>query len=325
MKTYLKAIIVITVIALCSAVILSVLSDVLYVSDEDKDNAKLKKVYDCVIIERFTGNDLQDANKVDVKAISNESYGFVTGIYKCKDNTLIIKTRGIGGFSGGYVECYVAIGEDAIIKNVVVFDSKNQSFIGTIKQKWLNGEFNGKNTDKYLIIKTDVNPAAGATKSSTAVTNSVNMAMFYFNAINRKNDEDVEELNRINQEVYTAAKSDKVPIASGFDGGVKGNVKGVWKAKDGAIIVKARGNEGYENGSVDCYVAIKDGIIVNIVIESNVLQSLIGKYDKSFFDSNYIGNGSEANGIVAKATLTAKAIKNCVDTVFAYVTFEGGK
>lgn len=54
MKGSTKAVLVLVVIALCSALLLSVLSDVLYVSDDDKDNMKLKSVHASAVTERIT-------------------------------------------------------------------------------------------------------------------------------------------------------------------------------------------------------------------------------------------------------------------------------
>lgn len=180
MKGSVKAVIVLIVIALCSALLLSLLNDVLYVSDEDKDNMKLKKVHDSAVVKSIT--DIE-ASEFDRSITENSSYGSITGVYYCEDRAVIVKARGIGGYSGGWVETYVAIDENGIILNVVLSDNKNQSFISSVKQSWLDGQFIGRSTDQALILNTDITPASGASKSSNATVNSVNMAMYFYNAL----------------------------------------------------------------------------------------------------------------------------------------------
>lgn len=177
MKVSVKASIVLIAIALVSGFILSVLSDLLYVSEEEKDNRKLATVYASEITERYT-SDVLTEKYGDI--LKNETYGEVTGVYICDDGAVIVKAKGKGGYSSGWVECYVVI-KDGVVKNVVVSDNANQSFIGLIKESWLAEQFEGRSTDKELTMNVDVTPNAGASKSSNAINNSVNMAMSFYN------------------------------------------------------------------------------------------------------------------------------------------------
>ncbi len=192
MKGSLKAVIVLVTIALCSALLLGVLNDVLYVSDDDKDNMKLKKVYASDVTKRVT-----DVTAEFGDSAENDAYGSVTGVYWCEDGTVIIKAKGKGGYSSGWVETYVAVGTDGLIRKVVVASNKNQSFISSVKQSWLDEKFIGKDTANEFVLSGSsssetgreyISPASGASKSSNATVNSVSMAAYFYRTVIKVSD-----------------------------------------------------------------------------------------------------------------------------------------
>lgn len=317
MKVSIKASIVLIAIALVSGLLLSVLNGLLYVSDEEKDNRKLGKVYASDVVARYMGDDLSRFGN----NIENESYGKVTGVYECADEAVIIKARGIGGYSSGWVECYVAI-KDSVIKKVVVNDNNNQSFIGNIKEKWLDAQFADKSTDEPLVIGLDVQPSSGASKSSNAINNSVNMAMYLYNKeyAAAEMDEDEAELLKIKEKVC-ANVQEKIEIKEGFSN-EKAELAGVWSAGDNAYVVKVKGLGGYDNGWVEVYVAVKQGKVEKVVINRNSGQTELGKFSQNVLDDLYAGKAeNEYDGIISGATMTSQAIKNAVNAALKYLTY----
>ncbi|MDD4291294.1 MAG: hypothetical protein PHX51_03525 [Clostridia bacterium] len=194
-KVSIKAIIVLVVIAVLSGVLLSVLYGVLYVSEEEKEQNALKKVYDGELTERPELNE---------KFSSYENKGKVTKLFRFED-ALIVDAVGYGGYGGGWVECYVVIGTDGAIKKVAIVDNNNQSFVGNVTEAILSknyGEINLYDIEMFklsensgsgtldwsgIVIEYSGGSAAvgeiafssGASYTETAVMNAVNSAVYY--------------------------------------------------------------------------------------------------------------------------------------------------
>ncbi len=303
MKGSTKAVLVLVVIALCSALLLSVLSDVLYVSDDDKDNMKLKSVHASAVTERIT-----NVSEKYGEAAENEKYGSVTGVYRCEDGAVIIKAKGTGGYSGGWVETYVAIGKDGVILNVVVSGNKNQSFISSVKQSWLDGQFGGKSADGEFVLNVDVSPASGASKSSNATVNSVNMAIYFYNNV-IKNEEALEEENYLKSNVLNENLTKK----NKFSESDNAIVCGYWESASGKAVVAVK-SKGEENAKF--YIVISREKILKIVIVSGFeeLRSNESLLNKTL-NSDYIGKKKGEYG-KGDSGLLADPFDEMVDLAF---------
>ena len=106
MKGSVRIVAVVLVIAVVASVLLAVLNDVLYVPEEEIEAAKLKKVYASSPVVS-TVKDMS-ALIVDEAPLEEKYYksatGEVTAYYICEDGMVIIRAKGYGGYSGGWVE-----------------------------------------------------------------------------------------------------------------------------------------------------------------------------------------------------------------------------
>lgn len=173
-KENIKAFTVLVIIAVISATLLAVLSGVLYVSEEEKDQRALLKVYDSpatkiTLVEEFA---------------VNGDYGEVQSVFKTEDGNYIFKAKGNGGYQSGWMLCYIVVSKSGEILNVVVSENKDQSLAGNVKKKYLTATYVGLNivSRSYFVVgqaETEISPVSGATLSSKAVANSFNVTKYY--------------------------------------------------------------------------------------------------------------------------------------------------
>lgn len=173
-----KAIAVLVVICLVCCLLLALCNDLFYISDEDKFNRALSKVYPGFV------RDTAFPQEPDSKFAQNGTYGSVLNVYKSTDGNYILQSKGIGGFSSGTVTIYVAINAaDATIVRWTIDSNEGQSFIGNINATAQNSWYAGVRVDGDLSLGN--NYVQGTTMSSTAVNNAINMAAYYcMNALN---------------------------------------------------------------------------------------------------------------------------------------------
>lgn len=168
-----KAIAVLVVICLVCCLLLALCNDLFYISDEDKFNRALSKVYPGT----FT-RDTSFPQEPDSKFAQNATYGSILNVYKSTDGNYILQSKGIGGFSSGTVTIYVAINAaDATIVGWSVESNEGQSFIGNINATAQKTWYVGTRVDGDLSLGN--NYVQGTTMSSTAVNNAINMAAYY--------------------------------------------------------------------------------------------------------------------------------------------------
>lgn len=104
----------------------------------------------------------------------------------------------------------------------------------------------------------------------------------------------------------------------------KGTVNKIYLSTDGAIIVEATGNGGFENGTVTINVIIADREIKGWSIVSNTEQSYIDKIINSNATTTwYIGNSIDGalelgNNKVTDATRSSTAINNAINAACYY-------
>lgn len=167
-----KAIAVLVVICLVCCLLLALCNDLFYVSEEDKFNRALTKVYPGT----FTV-DTTFANEPVASSASNPSYGQVLSVYKSTEGDYILKTKGVGGY-GGTITLYVAVKTaDATIVGWSIVESDGETLLSNITTNIQKTWYVGTRVDGDLSLGN--NSVQGTTMSSTAINNAINMAAYY--------------------------------------------------------------------------------------------------------------------------------------------------
>lgn len=165
-----KAVAVLVVICLVCCLLLSLCNDLLYISDEDRFQRSMAKIYpDFKKDASFDG-----ALNANFKA--SAEYGEVKSVVKSTDGTYIIEALGNGGYSGGTVTLYVVVGADALVKSWAVKEHVGQSYIARVPANAGKTWYVGKDVSDALALE-----MTGATvvATSTAINHAVNMAAYY--------------------------------------------------------------------------------------------------------------------------------------------------
>lgn len=169
MKKYIKPIVVTLAIILICGGLLAILSDLLFVSNEERINRAINKIY---TEETVTLEETIDTSTVDMSDLS--SLGEIKACYKLSNGDLLILSRGKKGYSNGTVTTYVAIDSSYTVKKVV-----QDSYTGQTLMSKLTGIY-----DEYEDMNSSTNKGefddvivSGATYSSNAVSNSVYVAV----------------------------------------------------------------------------------------------------------------------------------------------------
>lgn len=164
-----KAVAVLVVICLVCCLLLSVFNDLLYISDEDRFNRSMAKIYPDFKPDASFDGKLDDANKT-------AAFGEVKKVLRSTDGTYIVEALGTGGYNGGSVTLYVVVGADAKIISWAVKENVAQSYINRIPSDAGTRWYVGKEVSNTLDLE-----MSGATVvlTSTAINNAVNMAALY--------------------------------------------------------------------------------------------------------------------------------------------------
>lgn len=169
-----KIIAVLVAICLVCTFLLAVAKDLFFVSDEEKFNRSMEKIY--------PGFKLDKTIEVTTDACAPD-YGKTLGVSKAADGGYVIETLGNGGFNNGTVTLYVAMTADGRIKGWAIKDSVGQSFISKITSKHQQTWYVALDSVDVSDIEHydfNNNKAVGATYTSTAINHAVNMAVHYF-------------------------------------------------------------------------------------------------------------------------------------------------
>lgn len=185
-----KSLAVLIAIVLVAGALLAICNDVFYISDEERLNRTLSKIYGESV-------SAQPVELAEEHAQSN--YGTVNSIYYITDDgNYLLNTTGVGGFrdGAGTVTLWTVIAceesADGLrltgIRKVVYESNEGQTYIGSLTDAFYNG-FTQKNelvaAGGYFIADKNSsdalnNVAVGASQSSTAACNAVNAALSYF-------------------------------------------------------------------------------------------------------------------------------------------------
>lgn len=169
------AILVLVVIALISGALLSVLSDVFFVSDEERTNRDLAKVYQS---ESFKALEI------------NSSFGKKDGceivyVYEADDGAIVIKAKGEQGYKG-QSEIVMAV-KDGKISNMIVSSFGGDDKTTSIKAKYL-AQYTGMDITANLKFvsegtvgagEVDVSSGASAHYTMKSISSAANMAVYY--------------------------------------------------------------------------------------------------------------------------------------------------
>lgn len=168
------AVLVLVVIALVSGGLLAILNDLLFVSEEERTNRSLNKVY---ASESFT------ELEIDADYASNADYGEIVYLYEAADGTIIISTRGQKGWKG-QSEIVMAVNNGTIVNMIVSTyggDDKTTSIDADYLKQYTGMQVTAdlKFTVSGEAGAVDVSSGASATHTMGSICSAANMAVYY--------------------------------------------------------------------------------------------------------------------------------------------------
>lgn len=174
------AVIVLLAIALVSGFLLSVLNDILYISDEERTARDLSKVYQSESFSQLT---------IDENFKSKDEYGEIVYVYQAADGAYIIKTIGTMGYKGKS-EIVMAIKDNTIV-NMIVSSFGGDDKTTTIKDKYLAQYYGMEVTDDLVFVmnptggggEVDVSAGASSKYTMTSICAAANMSVYYYNNV----------------------------------------------------------------------------------------------------------------------------------------------
>ena len=193
-STTFKCVSVLLAIILVSGLSIAILSDLLFVSPEERTSRALEKIYGKPIsASEYTV--LLDVDSDDAKlnkAIETE-FGQIEKIFRVGDENqkhdMIFRTTGKEGYKGGTFTMWIKVVVDGVnlnIDKVIIDGNTKQTLMSKLGDSYLNG-FNGlidisNEYDTYFYSKDGhekSNPVSGATMSAQAGCNAVNCVIKY--------------------------------------------------------------------------------------------------------------------------------------------------
>lgn len=169
------AVLVLVVIALVSGGLLAILNDLLFVSEEERTNRSLNKVY---ASESFT------ELEIDADYASSADYGEIVYLYEAADGTIIISARGQKGWKG-QSQIVMAVSTDGTIVNMIVGDYGGDDKTTSIDADYLK-QYTGMQVTADLKFTVsgeagavDVSSGASATHTMGSICSAANMAVYY--------------------------------------------------------------------------------------------------------------------------------------------------
>lgn len=164
-----KAIAVLVCICLVCGILLALCNDLFYISDEERFNRSMAKIYPEL--------DISAVKTVDIDSkFSTSDYGEVKSVVTDGEVYILEAKSAAVGFDSGTVTLYVIVDKDAKIVSWVVKEHTNQSYIDKVPSNAGTTWYVGKDVSNALDIE-----MTGATvvKTSTAIQYAVNAAAYY--------------------------------------------------------------------------------------------------------------------------------------------------
>ena len=168
-----KCLVTLLCVLLVSGVFLTLMNGLLAVSDQERLDRAINKIYG------------KSVAYTQVEVANYNDNATIDAAYRIKDDgNYLVKSTGKFGFENGTVTCWVVVnvknGSIKGIDKVVIDSNKGQSYIGNINNNFLSG-FYGNYENGYIFNPNDGFIKTGATKSATAICNAVNGAIDYVN------------------------------------------------------------------------------------------------------------------------------------------------
>ncbi len=165
-----KTVSVLVIICLVCGALLAVCNQLLYVSDAEKFDRAMQKIYPDFV--------LDGEHKLDDAFDSNPMYGSIKTVYPSKDGAYVLEAVGIGGYKGT-ITLYVVVGSDAVIKGWSIKESQGETLLSNFSDKQFKSWYVGKEISTDFDYKTEGFYITGTTMTSNAIANAVKMASYY--------------------------------------------------------------------------------------------------------------------------------------------------
>ena len=176
-----KCILVLTCIALIAGGVLAILNDVLYVTDEERTQQAIKKIYGQAV-------EYQEIELSEDSAVNQ--YGTIDKVYKLADGNYLFKSTGTEGYKGGTVTLWIVANFEGDsfkgLEKVNVAGNEKQTLMSSFKSSFTdfytsNDELllEGYYFDKVASEGNIQNVTSGATRSSNAFNRAVNCTLYY--------------------------------------------------------------------------------------------------------------------------------------------------
>lgn len=182
-----KCITCLLIILLFSGASIAILSDVLYVSDEERTKRSIVKIYG----EEKEYSSLLD-EKVECGDFGSIDKIFIVGNKESESFDYLFHAVGEHGFKDGSITYWIKVASNKgtlSIGKLVIESNKSQSFIGNINDAWHSNLYVEVVGSKYLtpwskVAEQNSNeftliPTTGATNSKNASCNAVNSVIYY--------------------------------------------------------------------------------------------------------------------------------------------------
>lgn len=170
-----KCLVTLLCVLLISGIFLTVMDGLLEVTDEEKRNRAISKIYGTSVeVEELTAANYNDGAEIQ------EAYKVTT------DGNYLIKSKGLGAYKGGSVTCWVVVTIDkeanAVngIGKVVIDSNENQTLMSQFTGSVLDQFSQKYNPDE--VFTNEVITGATAVLTKNAICNSVNAAVDYVKA-----------------------------------------------------------------------------------------------------------------------------------------------
>lgn len=176
-STAFKCIIVLLTIALIAGGLLSISNDIFFVSEKEKLDRVITKLYGSASVE---------AESVEISEdLKTNVYGTVNSVYKLSDGNMIVNSTGAGGYKGGTVTTWTVTiinnGKVEGIKSISIDSYTKQTLMSQLGKKFTSVYSTDLSEGEYFSTATSgdaiTNVVTGATMSSNATNNAVNIAI----------------------------------------------------------------------------------------------------------------------------------------------------
>lgn len=194
-KTF-RCIVVLMCIALVAGALLSIMNDLLFVSPEERVARTVKSIYGqemayTVVYDRVYQMALPedarifyeytDGRVVAAQAEGQTYVGFVNSVYRLEDGNYLIKATGMQGYKQGTITVWCVArmeGEHFVeLRDVSVAEYDKQTLMSKFTKSVLGGY---RGTEPFDAV------VSGATYSSTALNNALNVALSYMQGLDEE-------------------------------------------------------------------------------------------------------------------------------------------